>query len=255
MTRDFSNLPVAADWFQMDPADERGVRRVREPHARGGSIWFIEGNDKCLLVDTGIGVAPIRPFLESVSAKPIIAFASVGYYDHAGGLHEFDDRLIHGNDADRMRHPNRQSSVVAFYFEHALKAIPRADFDPASYEMTACEPTRLVSDGDLIDLGDRCFEVLHLPGVTAGSCGLFERGTGALFSGEALVWNGNDLYDGEPANRSDDADHNAFCKSIKRLQDLPATAVYPGHGDCQDPQTMRQVIATYLVRVSEDKEA
>ncbi|MEM7242112.1 MAG: MBL fold metallo-hydrolase, partial [Pseudomonadota bacterium] len=228
--------------------DEFGIRRIRETHTKGGSIWLVEGEDKCLLVDTSIGVAPIRAFIETVTDKPIIAFASVGYYDHAGGLHQFDARLIHRNDADRMRHPNNESSVIAFYFGAALRALPHADFDPDNYAMIGCEPTRLLSDGDVIDLGDRKFEVLHLPGITDGTCGLFERETGVLFTGEALVWDDGVVYDGEPADRSADADHDAFLRSIKRLGGLPASAVYPGHGPRQTPGVMKDVIASYRAR-------
>ena len=63
------------------------MRRVRETHVHqygGGSMWLVEGSERCLLVETGTGVAPLRRFLESVTAKPITAFASLGYYDHAG---------------------------------------------------------------------------------------------------------------------------------------------------------------------------
>lgn len=244
-------LPVAKTWFEIGPVDEYGVRRVQEPHANGGSIWLVEGTKRCLLVDTGIGVAPLKGVLETVTTKPIIAFASVGYYDHAGGLHQFDERLIHQEDAWRIRAPNRQSSVIEFYFDAALRAIPSQDFDPASYDMIACEPTRTLNDGDRIDLGDRYFDVLHLPGITNGTSGLFEPNTGVLFTGEAFVWNGTDVYDGEPATRSEDANRDAFCRSIQRLKKLPASAVYPGHGGRQDGHAMRQRIASYLTELSD----
>jgi glyoxylase-like metal-dependent hydrolase (beta-lactamase superfamily II) len=52
--------------------------------------------------------------------------------------------------------------------------------------MPASEPTRLLSDGDNIDLGDRIFEVVHLPGVTDGASGLFERASGLLFLAKLL---------------------------------------------------------------------
>ena len=252
MTQSTQPLPVADTWFQIDPADEFGVRRVREPQASGGSIWFIEGRDACLLVDTSIGVGPIRAFLETVTDKPIIAFASVGYYDHAGGLHQFDARLIHEGDADRVQHPTRESSVIAFYFENALRALPQPGFDAATYEMTPCEPTRLLANGDTIDLGDRVFEVLHLPGVTKGTSGLFERASGVLFTGEAMVWNEGQVYSGEPADRSDDADLSAFCTSIKRLHDLPSVAVYPGHHARQSPEAMKEVISSFLRRTQDE---
>ncbi len=239
-------LTVAEEWFEIDPADEFGVRRVREPHASGGSIWLVEGSAQDLLVDTGIGVAPLRKFLEAHTDKPIVAFASVGYYDHAGGLHQFDERLIHERDAWRVRAPNRKNTVLEFYFDQALRALPHSEFDPDGYEMTACEPTRLLKDGDFIDLGRRSFEVLHLPGVTEGTCGLFERETGVLFTGEALVWNCSGVYDGEPGDRSDDADQETFCASINRLNELPAVQVYPGHGEHQDAAAMKQAITNYM---------
>lgn len=243
-----AQLPVVKKWFEIDPVDEFGVRRVREPHAKSGSIWLVEGSERCLLVDTGIGVSPLRGFLEAHTTKPIVAFASVGYYDHAGGMHEFDERLIHENDAWRVREPDRRNTVLDFYFDNALRALPHMNFDPESYEITACEPTRLLRDGSIIDLGNRSFEVLHLPGVTKGTCGLLERETGVLFTGEALVWDGMEVYDGEPGYRSTDADHEAFCASMNCLKELPTKTVYPGHGERKDAAIMKQVITSYLGR-------
>lgn len=203
-------LPIEEDWFVIEPIDEFGVRRIGEPHVEdygGGSIWLVEGSERCLLVETGVGVAPLRQFLETVTfKKPIIAFASVGYYDHAGGLHQFDERLIHCEDAWRVNRPDRHNTVAVYYFNTAFTKRPYDTFDSATYVMPASEPTRLLDAGDTIDLGDRTFDVLHLPGVTAGASGLFEHDTGLLFTGEAFVWSKRDVYDGEPADRSDDAD-------------------------------------------------
>ena len=39
-------------------------------------------------------------------------------------------------------------------------------------------PRRVLDDGDVVDLGDRAFEVLHLPGHSPGSIGLWEAATG-----------------------------------------------------------------------------
>lgn len=242
-------LPIVEDWFEIEPADEYGVSRIIERHVHGGdggSIWLIEGRDKSLVIDTGIGAASLRRFVEISTSKPIVAFASVGYFDHAGGLHEFDERLIHSADAFRVKRPTRHNTVAAYYLGVGFTARPHPLFDQDSHVMPASEPTRLLSDGDTIDLGDRILEVLHVPGVTDGACALFERASGALFTGEACVWSDDAMYDGEPEERSNDANRTAFCASIKRLSELPATVVYPGHRGRSDAATMRSVIAAHL---------
>lgn len=244
-----TGLPVAEDWFAIEDADENGVRRVREVHVHefgGSSMWLVEGSERALLVETGTGVAPLRRFLESVTSKPIVAFASMGYYDHAGGLHQFDERLIHAADAWRVERPTRHNTAATWYIESAFDAAPRDGFDPARHVMPASAPTRQLADGDIIDLGDRRFRVCHLPGVTAGSCALFEDTTGVLFTGETLVWDGDYVYDGEPPERTDDADRDAFRRSMERLLALPATAVYPGHFGRGSLREMRHAIEGYL---------
>ena len=247
-------LPIAKDWFDIDPEDEHGVRRVREIHVHdsgGGNMWLVEGRDRCLMVDTGLGVAPLRKFIETITRKPIIAFASVGYYDHAGGLHQFQERLIHKADAHRISQPNRHNTVAQRYMDSAFTARPYQSFDPTTYVMPACEPTRLLAEGDSIELGNRVFEVLHLPGITAGTSALFERASGILFTGEALVFRNDYIYDGEPANTCNDADRSAFRNSINRLISLPASVVYPGHYIRSNVSAMRAIVVNYLQQTNQ----
>ncbi len=52
--------------------------------------------------------------------------------------------------------------------------------------ITPAPATRLLAEGEAIDLGDRHFEVLHLPGHSPGSIGLWEEATGIFFSGDAI---------------------------------------------------------------------
>jgi glyoxylase-like metal-dependent hydrolase (beta-lactamase superfamily II) len=222
-------LPVAQDWFAIEAADENGVRRVRETHVHeygGGSMWLVEGSERALMVETGIGVAPLRTFVDTITDKPVIAFASMGYYDHAGGLHQFDERWIHANDAHRVEQPDRINTAAQWYLGGAFAALPHAGFDPASHVM---------------------------PGVTSGACALFEDETGALFTGETLVWDGDFVYDGEPVERTDDADRETFRASMERLLALPATAVYPGHFGRGDLVAMHRAIRGYLAGASASK--
>ena len=67
-----------------------------------------------------------------------------------------------------------------------VDAVPCAGYDPDSYLCEGVEPTRLIGEGEVIDLGDRRFAVLHLPGYSPGGLGLWEAETGVLFTGDTL---------------------------------------------------------------------
>jgi glyoxylase-like metal-dependent hydrolase (beta-lactamase superfamily II) len=89
-------------------------------------------------------------------------------------------------------------------------------------DRAAAPPMRLLADGDVVDLGDRAFEVLHLPGHSPGSIGLWEASSGVLFSGDAL-------YDGPLLDELDGSDIDAYCATMRRLRDLPVNVVHAGH--------------------------
>ena len=44
----------------------------------------------------------------------------------------------------------------------------------------------MLREGGVVDLGDRHFEVIHLPGHSPGSISLREESTGVLFSGDVV---------------------------------------------------------------------
>src|SRR5690606_15480213 len=84
----------------------------------------------------------------------------------------------------------------------------------ASYAIAPAPPTRILEEGDIVDLGDRHFEVLHLPGHSPGSIGLWEAATGILFSGDAV-------YDGELLDDNADSSIPDYLRTMERLRALP----------------------------------
>jgi glyoxylase-like metal-dependent hydrolase (beta-lactamase superfamily II) len=88
----------------------------------------------------------------------------------------------------------------------------------------APKPTRILIDGDSIDIGSLHFKVLHTPGHTP--CGISLAGEGHVFTGDTLFNYGIGRYD------LIDGDYNALIKGIKtKLLTLPPeTVVHPGHG-------------------------
>jgi glyoxylase-like metal-dependent hydrolase (beta-lactamase superfamily II) len=169
------------------------------------------------------------------SGRPVVAVATHGHFDHSGGLHEFDDRRCHEGDAADVRVPfalrllredfvEETFEMFAYYGYPApaviIRALPAADLDLRAWTTPGAEPTSLVAEGDVIDLGDRAFEVLHTPGHTAGSICLWDERSGTLFSGDAVYLD----------DRLGWEDRDAFVTSLERLRALPVEVVHAGHG-------------------------
>jgi glyoxylase-like metal-dependent hydrolase (beta-lactamase superfamily II) len=235
-------LPVCEAWYEAEQVGDHLVR-ISEPHAGpliNANIWLVLGTEADLLVDTGNGLAPLRPFVERLRSdpeKPLIVVATHGHMDHVCGLHEFDERLLHAADAREAAAPDRllfdddvwpaarRQMVDAGYPIPALgiQAAPRRGFDPAAFRPTGASATRLVEEGDLVELGDRNFRVLHLPGHTPGSIGLWDEAVGMLFSGDVV-------YDDALVDTAPTSDIPAYLATMRRVRELPVEVVHAGHG-------------------------
>ena len=122
-----------------------------------------------------------------------------------------------------------------------VTALPRADFDLAEFSCPAAPATRLVEEGDVIDLGDRVFEVFHLPGHSPGSIGLWEEKTGILFSGDAI-------YDGPLLDEIPGSDIPAYVETMRRLEKLPVRVVHGGHDPSFGRERLKELARQYLDR-------
>ena len=252
-------LPLADRWFDRRPLDDQ-ITLLWEPHVvplMRCNIWHVAGTERDLIVDTGMGVASLVEELQDVLDKPVTAVATHSHGDHVGGHHEFDEVLVHPAEADDMKSPGLTSldPVEAWGIE-AIEGLRRAGYvwdDPqfvtalpagVAFEGFAQQPprvTRLIDEGDIVDIGSRQFEVLHLPGHSPGSIGLWEAETGTLFSGDAI-------YDGPLLDELDHSDITDYCVTMERLIELPVTVVHAGHDPSFGRDRLRQIASDYLAR-------
>ena len=122
----------------------------------------------------------------------------------------------------------------------ALSAVPEAGFDIASWTTPPTEATAFVDEGDVIDLGDRSFVVLHTPGHSAGSICLLDDANGTLFTGDAIYVD----------SRLGWEDPEAFAASLGRLRDLDVRVVHAGHGRSFDAEELRKAVDAALAELS-----
>ena len=229
-------------WYRVQRLAE-GVTLIDEPFIRPFyrcNVWHLRGRDRDLLVDSGMGVVSLRRWVPLVSEKPLLAVASHSHFDHIGSHHEFPERLVHPAEAALLAAPDRKATLADPYVTDAIfERLPPEPYDSAAYAATPAPATRLLEEGDVLDLGDRRLEVLHTPGHSPGGIALFERASGILFSGD-IVYDGplvEDCYHSDPAD---------YLASMRRLLTLPVAVVHGGHFPSFGGERLRAIVAAWL---------
>jgi glyoxylase-like metal-dependent hydrolase (beta-lactamase superfamily II) len=222
-------LPVADNWYEVRGM-EHGVNLIYEQHVDPGlrcNIWHVKGRDQDLLIDSGLGLVPLRDTVALLSEQPLTAVASHTHFDHIGCHSEFEQRCCHPSEAHVMQAPDAVNTVWQEYRglmddSPHLSALPYADFSFDQYKITPAPPTHLIDEGDELDLGNRLFKVFHMPGHSPGSICLYEASTRIIFTGDVL-------YDGELLDTLYHSDIDRYLETMVRLKELPAEIFHCGH--------------------------
>jgi len=249
-------LPIADQWFVQERIDDN-ITLLTEPHVHPFlrcNIWHVRGRDRDLLIDTGMGIASLASAAKELLQKQLSVVLTHTHVDHAGGAHEFDTCLVHQTEFESVSTARDQlpletslwpEDVLAMMEEdgpigeYVITARPSASFEPAAYRLQPAQPMSMIDEGDRVDLGDRSFEVLHLPGHTPGSIGLWEESTGTLFSGDAV-------YDAQLLDDLPGSDKEVYMKTMERLLELPVNVVHGGHVNSFGRGRLREIAGAYL---------
>jgi glyoxylase-like metal-dependent hydrolase (beta-lactamase superfamily II) len=252
-------LPIADRWFEIKHVSD-DITLLWEPHVvplMRCNIWHVRGRDRDLMVDTGMGIVSLREAARHLLDKPVTAVATHTHNDHVGGHHEFEQTLVHELEAGELRSPQDRGTLLeselgaeyiaklarAGYLVDSdlITALPHADYDMTRYQVQDAPVTQVVTEGDVVDIGTRHFEILHLPGHSPGSIGLWEARTGTLFSGDAL-------YDGPLLDEIDGADIPTYVRTMKRLRELPVEIVHAGHDPSFGRARLIELVDAYLAK-------
>lgn len=252
-------MKIADRWFERRRIDD-DITLIWEPHVDAlirCNIWHVRGRDRDMLVDTGLGIASLRSAARDIFDKRLTAVATHTHFDHIGGMHEFDERVVHVSEAAIMADGSSPMMLRSCNFSEAelrelgdvgypverdelISAVPEAAFDIAAHTTRPAPCTWSVKEGDRVDLGNRSFEVMHLPGHSPGSIGLWEETTGILFSGDAI-------YDGALLTNFPGADLNDYVRTMLRLRELPVRVVHGGHERSFGRERLRAIADDHLL--------
>jgi glyoxylase-like metal-dependent hydrolase (beta-lactamase superfamily II) len=226
--------PFRTAWFEVAEM-EVGVYLVSEPgHVNS---WLIEGSKSALLFDTGLGVANIREVAEAITPHKLLVVNSHYHFDHTGGNRFFEEFAIHRLGGPLVSQPSppelaegymaytkrlldawgpyREADDLYFHMltsERMIRELPDG-FDPDRYEVVPTIPTRLLDEGDVLDLGGRRLRVLHTPGHSPDCICLLDDANGLLFGGDTI--NTGPIY-----AQMEDSDLEKFRRSVARLGEM-----------------------------------
>jgi len=256
-----ADLPVAPAWFAREQVAP-DVTRVWEPFMASlmqANVWHVRGREADLVVDASMGAGDLVVAFDGwgLGGRPRLLVVTHCHADHSGGASQFWPRAVHRDEAALLSRPRPwRPLLVAEYSPDyrqylqsgdepatcVIGALPHDGFDPAAYMVAPATPTLRLQDGDQIDLGDRCLQVLHLPGHSPGSIALWDEKEGALFSGDVVYDEGALLDELEGSSIPD------YVTSLTRLRELPVRVVYAGHGRPFGPDLLRRRIDDYIER-------
>lgn len=236
---------VRQPWFQADRVQD-DLYCITEPYytwENRANLWLVKGRDSDLLIDTGLGVSSLKLYLSELLDKPLKVVASHVHFDHSGNCHEFEQVFIHQNELQALRSGDPRLILSApelgFVPDSDFESIPYQGFSASRYEVRACPHAQAVEHGDVIDLGNKAFEVLHLPGHSSGSIGLYNSRDQSFFSGDVV-------YDGELLDDLEDSIVDDYVVSMEQLLQLKIEEVRPGHYHSFDRRRLQELVARYI---------
>lgn len=258
-TRSDPALPIAQQWFQRQRF-AGDITLLSEPYVDAFArcnIWHVRGRDRDLLIDTGLGLCSLREAAADLFARPITAVLTHSHFDHIGGAHEFSERAAHALERAALAEPSGFAGLTARALgddlvrqlraagydvpDRLLTALPNADFALDEFSVRAAPLTAALRDGDVMDLGDRAFEVMHLPGHSPGSIALWESARRVLFSGDA-IYDGPLLFELPGSSIAD------YARTLERLLRLPVEVVHAGHDPSFGRQRLHEIARNHLMR-------
>lgn len=202
---------------------------IYEPYQFEEAIsYLLIGKNKAIVIDTGTGIGNIKQVISELTSLPVSVVNTHGHWDHIGNNHQFEriacynnkdciNRLISGVDNAAL-----QRSITG---DSLWKPLPEG-FDASSWKIPPVNPTSLLEDGDMINLGERTLEVIYTPGHSPGSVCLLDKKNRILFTGDTF-------FPGPLYAHPSDVNVDDYMASIKKLKNRLDEYDYvcSGHND------------------------
>jgi len=181
----------------------KGVWRIEDfgGFVSNEDMYLVEGKDRALLFDTGMGQGDLAGFVRSLTSLPVDVAITHGNRDHFLQVGQFPDATVYMSAKDVTRLP---PSLVTPRF-------------------------RWIRGGDVIDIGaGRAFEVVEVPGHTLGSVLYVDFANRIAVTGDAIS-SGSMVYMFAPTCAALDEYLEALKRLEARISALNGLTLLVGH--------------------------
>ena len=157
-----------------------GITAITAP--MGEQIFLVKGEEKALVIDTGMGTGSLKQYLHSLTDLPLEVVNTHGHPDHGGGNAEFEQVWLHPADNAVYR-----EMCSPLYRKDDLRKIHGKEMPVLEKHLLPFgENTRPLTVGQCFELGGRTLTVLPMPGHTPGSICLYDSSSETLFTGDSV---------------------------------------------------------------------
>ncbi|MFA7032760.1 MAG: MBL fold metallo-hydrolase [Bacilli bacterium] len=208
-------------WFTINKIDSKTHIISEYRHWEETHCYLLEGENYALLIDTGLGICDISKEVKKLTDKPVIAVATHIHWDHIGGHKYYPHFYAHKAELNWLQGEFPLSIETIRDMVTDRCDLPDG-YDVRGYTLFQGTPTRVLNDGDVIDLGGRTIIVLHTPGHSPGHMCFWEPKKKYLYTGD-LIYKGM-LFAYYPST-----DPQAYLQSLKKMAMFPVKRVFPAH--------------------------
>ena len=202
------------------------------------AIYLVEGSEKAVLIDTGVGVGSLKSVVDGLTDKPVTVLLTHAHVDHALGAAGFDDVRVSPDDRDVYKeHCNfegRKGYVQGCVMQGGDAALIGSVRDEDYLEPVPFEKFGVLQPGDKLDLGGVSVEVLRGAGHTPGSLTMLFPEWRVLLLGDACN-QFTFLFDHWSSSLSD---YRSMLTELKKETDGRYDRVILSHGSGDAPVNM-----------------
>ncbi len=221
----FQKHEASNEWFEVYEVGP-GIWAIYEPFQWQEVIsYLIAGDELAVLFDTGNGIGDIKAIVDQLTDKPVRVLNSHSHFDHIGGNHQFEAILSVSTPFSLSKtQGSRSDELLQEVSPEALcKGLPEG-VNAKDHRTRPYSISGRLENGDILDLGGRRLEVLHVPGHTDDAIALLDRDAGFL-------WSGDSFYEGPIWLFAPETDLASYRESVARMAALAPDLkiVFPAH--------------------------